>query len=454
MYLLLLFVSGLGFAGTPFEIKPDKDEKVEGTYSAVLGNATVHVVMTKNSVSKNFTVTPYHLDDRSEVKALDPFVSKIQFEIASYHRNGETFTLVLYSSEKKTISILDYDLRSGSFTVGNEEQKLPYDNLFRLSDKTVLVEFNKKTNELEVKTITTGGKAVLTTIKASADTAKAFRKLSFAKPEAVNQQEFVKNGSIAPAKGYITRNAIIYTLSDSKETETFLFDLVEKKLAHSTIALDFPSEVRKTADYVIDDKLAVVGIDKNEVTMKVFDLDRGEAVRQFSLSDVKINPDAYSEYLKQVVKSNIAATVTVNKMRSGDLAVRIDRVDRNEYNYNHDWWHFQWFMQQMMWQQQMMRQQQMSMPRGFGPAHPADAEIDIVSEKTRAIEFTVSADFTQIGTDKSETLFPDVDKERYLDKYKDDKSKREFSAEFTNGEFRSVFFDNKTKTVKIVSEKM
>lgn len=455
--VLVWFAYGISFAGTPFEVKLEKDEKVESTYTALVGNATLHIVVVKDESTKEYKFTPYYANEKLEVKALSTFVSKNPAEVVSYHCNGDVFTAVLYSKEKKTISVLDYSLSSGTFISGTEGQKLPYDNLFTFSDKTILVDFNRATNELEVKTFTTGTKSQLTKIKASADKVKYFRKLALAKPDAVNQTEYVRNGSIARAKGYLTEKAIVYTLSDKGKTETFRFDLAKSEFDYSAVTTGLPKDATRTSDYVIEDKLAVLGADKDDIRMNVFDLATSQSIKSISVKDDKLSDDkTLADFLKQVAKTNMEATLTINKARNGGLAVRIDRVDKTEYNYNYNWWYLRQ-MQQMMWQQQqMMQQARMSVPRGFGPAQVPDREISctFLKSETKAIEFTIDAKFGNVTPGKTEALYPDVDKDKMLEKLQNDKGKKEASAEFLQGEMRMVYFDPKSKTVKIVSEKL
>lgn len=55
---------------------------------------------------------------------------------------------------------------------------------------------------------------------------------------------------------------------------------------------------------------------------------------------------------------------------------------------------------------------------------------------------------------QSETIYPKIDKQKCLEKFKEDKTKKEFTAGFIADEFRFIYQDKKTKTIIISFEKI
>jgi hypothetical protein len=110
------------------------------------------------------------------------------------------------------------------------------------------------------------------------------------------------------------------------------------------------------------------------------------------------------------------------------------------------------FQQQMMMQQQMMQHQmmqhQMNTARGFGPS--PDAYLPFAKEKKLpAIEFVLDADFNVAQADSDATVYPNIDKDKYLDIYKDNKTMKNLTSDFTATEMRYISVNPKTKTISI-----
>jgi hypothetical protein len=467
---LLLWITmlllNLSYANNIFEIPLGKTDKLQGTYSALLSNnITAHFVLIRNSESKQYELTPYIVNAAAKVSKLSTFSSKEVPEIISHHQNGNTVSIVTFNKSQKAIFLIDFDINTGKYEVAKHDQKEDYTHLFRLADKTLIVRFDKANNSLILKSLSDTDTFNEIRFTVPAEKIKLFKKISGKIPESLNQEEFVKNGSIAELKAYFSEGRLIYTLAkDKSEVQIFEFDnRIQNDFKHQIIDPGTTKESKELATYVSDHKLVVVTTEKEDVKIKSFDLSNGQEVSMFSarndLSHVVSNEELLA-FLKATSKASMVPTVTVNKTTDNNLAIRIDQVNKTEYAYHYDWWFHHWYFQHQVWhQQQMIRQMQMTMPRGgFGPsANYFDAFTGYMSKekaKSSPIVFMLTSDFKSIRNGKGQTVFRDIEKDKYVDKYKDDKNIKEFSSEFAESEMRYVYLDRKAWVIRIATVAM
>lgn len=455
----LFLASKMALAGEIFSYTLSKSEKVEGTYTAHLSaNGTMHFAIIKNSESKDFLLTPFYVDQSRRVKRLEAFASKEMFAILSYHESNGVVSVVNYDADNKQLQFIDYNLETGKVTSTAKEMKKAPDNVFRLTDRTLLVSFNQKKNTVDLDLVTDSGHIASSQITISKDKEELFRTLISMTPDAINQQEFVEKGSILSRKGYFMGDNLVYTMGKGREQlQVFRFDLKQKTdFKHSIIETGFTKESKDVSNYFYDDKVVFLSVGKQDLSLKTFDTQTSKAIHQLSiLKDLqKILPEnAVADYVKTALKSTIKSTVTVNKTKTGKLAFRLDNVEEAQYHYHYNWFMHHWmFQQQMMMQQQMMQHQmmqhQMNTARGFGPS--PDTYLPFVMEKKLpAIEFVLDADFNVAQADSDATVYPNIDKDKYLDIYKDNKTMKNLTSDFTTTEMRYISFNPKTKTVSI-----
>jgi hypothetical protein len=456
--LLLCIWANLVFAGEIYQFKLEKSEKLQGTYTAELANGnTIHFAIVRNSDAKNFQLKPFLVDASKRVKPMDLFAAKEMFNIASYHVNNNILSIVNYDVDNKQLQIIDYDLMTGKNEASVQEMKTNPDNCFRLKDKTVLVFFDKKNNAVNVKTIFDQHHIEQAQINIPKEKVKLFRSLIDETPESVNQQEFVEKGSIAKRKGYLSGNHLTYTLEkDKNELQVFDFDLRRTDdFVHSTILNGFGKESKDVSNYYYDNKIVFLAVDKSDLQMRIFNAANEREIRSLSLGkDLKdLSADnQISEYIKAALKSTIKSTVTVNQTKNNKLIVHLDNVIEANYRYNYNWFDMHWFFmqQQMMWQQQQFIQQ--AAMRSATMGHPSpEGYFEVMPEekKLASIEFVLDANFAMTAQENPETLYPKIDKDKYVDKYKEDKQMKNFSFGFTDNEVRFISMNPKTKTVSI-----
>ena len=288
-------------------------------------------------------------------------------------------------------------------------------------------------------------------------------------PQEVNQNEFVKNGPISKRKSYFSDNKLIFTSEKDKSNIQVLTLQLDgsKQYKFTDFDFNYSKDIKDQNTYVADNILLSVAVSKEDVVLNSFDMTTKKATKTISLqNDLKLrfSAETLDKFIQSAAKNAMKPTVTVNKTKDPNkLLVLLDRVDKNTYNYNHNWWHFHWMMmhQQQMMQQQMMRQQQQmikqSMPRGFGPNmeyYDALAMVYFNKSELKPIQFVIDTNLNLDEASGAETIHKSIERDDYLEKFKDDKSLKELSAGFTSSNFRYIYFDKKTETVYLKLESL
>lgn len=468
--LSFCFFIHYSFANELYKIKVEKNQKIQGTLSAELSdNATIHFVFTKNSESKKYEITPIFVDAKKQPKQLDMFETSEIPSILSYHKNGSIVTLSNFYEKKKELQLIDFDVNSGKFQSTTTKDFSNPKNVFRLSNQTVFVDFDKTKNKLSTMSFSNSKEMKEDKFEFSATEFNNFKAFFNETPQEVNQNEFVKNGPISKRKSYFSDNKLIFTSEKDKSNIQVLTLQLDgsKQYKFTDFDFNYSKDIKDQNTYVADNILLSVAVSKEDVVLNSFDMTTKKATKTISLqNDLKLrfSAETLDKFIQSAAKNAMKPTVTVNKTKDPNkLLVLLDRVDKNTYNYNHNWWHFHWMMmhQQQMMQQQMMRQQQQmikqSMPRGFGPNmeyYDALAMVYFNKSELKPIQFVIDANLNLDEASGAETIHKSIERDDYLEKFKDDKSLKELSAGFTSSDFRYIYFDKKTETVYLKLESL
>jgi hypothetical protein len=462
--VLCLFLSlQLIHAGNIFEYTLDKSEKLEGTYTAEIGNnQTIHFVIIKNSELKKFLLMPFFVDKDKHVQKMEVFVSKKLFSIISYHCANGIATIINYDSDSKQIQYIDYDLSTGKQKSVLREMNESPNNVFRLRDKTVLVSFDKKKNAVNVETVTDSDHIVESVITIPKDKLKFFSTLAEETPDAINQAEFVEKGSIKARKAYLLDNNLVFTLEKNKEElQVYNFNLnTNNDFTYGTINTGFAKESKDVSNYLYDNKIVFLSVEKKDIRLKAFDISTLKETNTLSLTNDMantLNSGMIETYIKTALKSTVKSTITINKSKSGNLIFRLDNVDSASYNYNYNWYFQTWmFQQQQMMMQQQMMQNMARAPRGFGPSETNDPKIVLSENKENlaSLQFVLGTDFKIAPQKDDEPAYSHMNKDKYLDKYKDDKTLKNLTSGFTEFDMRYISINPKTKTISIAFDNL
>ncbi len=463
--LSFCFFIHFSFANELYKIKVEKNQKIQGTLSAELSdNATIHFVFTKNSESKKYEITPIFVDAKKQPKQLDMFETSEIPSILSYHKNGSIVTLSNFYEKKKELQRIDFNVNSGKFQSTTTKDFSNPKNVFRLSNQTVFVDFDKTKNKLSTMSFSNSKEMKEDKFEFSATEFNNFKAFFNETPQEVNQNEFVKNGPISKRKSYFSDNKLIFTSEKDKSNIQVLTLQLDgsKQYKFTDFNFNYAKEIKDQNTFVADNLLMSVAASKEDITLNSFDMNTNKATKSLSLQNdlkQKFDVETRKKFIESTAKSAMKPTVTLNKTKDPNkLLVRLDRVNKSTYNYSHNWWHYHWMMHQqmlMMHQQQMMRNTMA--PRGFGPNmdyYDAMAMLYIAKSDIKPIEFVIDLNLSIDENASTETLHKSIDQDEYLEKYKDDKNIKEFTAGFTSSDFRYIYFDKKTETVYLKLESL
>lgn len=310
---------------------------------------------------------------------------------------------------------------------------------------------------MDINEITDTNTITTKNINVDEDKIKDFKQFFKEEPQAVNTNEFVKNGSIAETKVYFVNNNLVITKDDRKEgiTNAVIID------AH-TGGLTFKNYSNKTekqkdvTSFISGGNLFSIGLSKEDMNLKSFDLLSGKEKSAYNISALSKNLKAdfnQAAFLKEAAKGSMTPTVTVNKAGK-NYAVRIDAVNKETYNYNYNWWWHHWMMQhQMMQQQRILQQNNVRMMNMRGPGHRYYDRMIADYKEKKDIAFTVllNEDLQLIDEYEPKTDLADIDKDKYLNQYKNDKSVLQLTATFLDTELRCIYQDKISRDIVITN---
>ncbi|QNJ98310.1 hypothetical protein [Constantimarinum furrinae] len=449
--LVCLLLSINAFATDIFSFELQKHQKLEKTLSVdISSSATLHMVIVKNKDSKMYDLIPFFLDENMAVKQMETASFEEVPDLISYHMNGSIITLVSHQDE--TLDILDFDIDIGSLRKVSRNNIEKPEAVFIEDSVSVLLSADRKGETLNLVTITSGEQIVDNNIKVSEDLHRKIKKM-FKNVEAVNTNEYVKNGSISASQAYLNQG-IIYLINDDIESDLLEAITIDPSAADPVTVRDYSTDAldktKKSNTHVEGNKLFSVLLNKEDVKLSIFDLDSGNVEKSMLLSEElsaeKTINSRKGKFLKEANKFKMKATVSVNRTKNNNFEITLDYVDPAKYKYNNNWF---WF-HQMMFQQHMMMN---TVPMGFGPNPETYDEIALLASVvgTSDISFVLDSKWNLIPGAVEETKHQYVDKEQYLESLAKNKNVYNQSAGFLQDEYRYIYSDKKGDVIFIKS---
>jgi hypothetical protein len=448
--LLLLFLTFQQiFSNEIFNISLNENEKLEGTSTIALNKTTsLHLLFVKNSKTSVHIIRPFFVDIDKKVSQLEDAVFDNKINLISSHYNGNVVTIGNYDEENETLYIVDIDALTKKSTQKTYDNYRKPKLIFNLEGKTIFVIIADDNKSIHTDIIKNTNQITGKDFYPSDEIVKDFKKmvkLMFPPIEAINQNEFVKNGSISSRSAYIINDQLFFISTfNSLKTEVFSFDLNDQKnINYRVFDMFFPTSGQDQNVYLFEDKLALIISSKEDLLFVAYDVKTKAIVKHLSLVEKlagKINMDLF---LKEARKRNLKVTMTFNKTKNNNYQVILDRVDKAVYYYRDPFWMGR--MQMQMIQQQQMRAMQ---PMRFGPNDTFFNNIYLEAEYASLV-FYMDANFNVIDEDKSGTVYKYLDKDALLKPYEDDKNIKELSAAFLDNEFRFVYQNKDTKQITI-----
>ena len=453
LFVFILFLSIYNsFAFDLYSVKLSKNEKLEGTFSInVSNNQSVHLLFIKDSETKKFVIKPLFLNQTKVVKELESYTLDSKPNIIANHYLDNNFVISNYDEDSKKLTVIEFDLITGKFKDKIVENYLKPKIIFNQNGKTYLINLNTENQkQLRVDVIINTNQIVSSAIKLDPNFYKKFKSVINDSPDVINQEVFVKNGSIKKNRVYLNDDNLYFTNENNdKTTSLFTFNLNDKTSATTIFDFNLDNKTKDFNSYVFADKLMNVTSKYDDIDIKYFDLKTSKLIKELSLNtDLKslFNNDKIQNFLNEEKKPSLKITSTINSTKDNNYKITISRVNINDYNYNYNWWWFQSFMMQQMQMQQMM---QMSARGGFGPKN--DYNDIYISEKRKpeTLEFVVNNQFEIQASNNVSSVFKNIDKDEIIKEFEKDKSIKNFTATFLEDELIYVYQNNKSKEIFI-----
>ncbi|MGJ8683143.1 MAG: hypothetical protein ACSHWW_00870 [Nonlabens sp.] len=473
LFTLLLSVF-LCIPGPKDSIKLDKKFKIEGTFSGnMTGEDSFHLIIAKNTEDKNFNILPYTFA-KGAVNELKPIVFEDKLGVLSFHSNDESFTIITKTKKNKeeVFNVIDINTSTGAHTISENIIAEDFKTILRKEDKNILVFANDE--ELKIVKVENSQSVTESKIAVNDSNKDFLKELSKNGLDAVNTDEFIKNGSIKEFRAYSENDQIIITRENDKEGTTQVLKAPLNGNGEITEDLstyqnkNFSDKIKKSTSFYANDKLYQLKLAKDQAAIDIFNLDDDSSssidLLSSELKDVASNKTANDNFVNKASKSRNEPTITANTTSTGAVKVRMDYVDKRTYNYNNNWWWFHnWMWQQQMMHmqmhQQMLQQQRQSMnslPR-FGPNPPEEVPfIKVVSnlDSSSSFEIGISLDGSLINPKELKTIHRDIDKKSYIDKLEENKKLKYASTVFTDSKFRYIAYNKKTRSLKIIEKEL
>lgn len=471
MKLFINFSFVLLFIATSFAnnitnnlIKLPKHFKTEKTFSGDLNdNESFHLIFSKNKQNKMYTIHPF-LFNGKEITEINPFENNEELNIISFHKKNNILTLLLSYKEKKKdfLKRVNINLITKKITESTPTNHEDFSAVIRNKNNSILL--YKEDDKISINKYDGDDK--------KEDYSFELKKYSpyedFFKNEGINpikNDEFIANGSVASLRVYFEDNKLIFTKDDYKKnyTKLFSFNLDSKENNQlSSIEKHYiytKENLKKLTSFYKNKKLYLFGNNKKNGIIKIYDLKSNNS-KDINLDASLIskiqgndNFEGFKDFLKQAGKNKHKTTITANATTNNNIKVRVDYVDAN-YSYNYNWWwHHQQFM--MMQHQMMMRQVNFSTPGGFGPVQPNDFHFKsyLIKKEKRYFELVINQNNDLLDTNE-ETIYKEINKEKYIDKLEDISDLKKESSCFLKDSFRYIGYSRTLKAFTIMTNKL
>lgn len=459
------------------EIKLEKTQRVLSTFSGAIDETkTFHLILTKNLKAKKHNILPYIFENNT-ITEMPVIEFENKFELLSYHVKGEAITLITQTKIDRETSIDVMDINTFDGSVLRSEQVFASDDLktvLRGDDKNVLIYVVEK--ELAMVTINSAQDHTESYLTVNNENRDFINDLQNQPLDAINTSEYVQNGSINNYKAYLNNDDVVITKDHARYDD---FKMV--KLSTSiegqqfskieTVKNENIGKFKKSSAFMYGDKIFLLNVSKKEAQIDIVDA-KDKSRKSLDLFSPELlskssNKESALDFSKKASKNANEPTITVNKSSKDSFKIRMDYVNKNNYNYYYNWWwHHDCMMQNMMWQQNQMLQQQLqqqsqmmrNMSTGFGPnATQADFYIDQISEmksNDSSFEIAINNNGELLQASEVVTQYKNIDKKKIIDKLNDDRYLRHVSTAFRNDSYTYMAYDKTSESFKVFSKEL
>lgn len=463
-FILILFLNSFYISATNGEVsyKLDSNQKIVGTYSGDINKKiSVHLIIYKDRTSKKHGIKPFYIDEKGEILQFDEINFEKQPSIVSYHLNKNNLVLLVKESLKKTerLNILSINIKTKEVNSKAIENFENPNLIFRLKNKTLLITKEDEfllTKEVEnAKNI----RDIETPIESKYES--SFNDFFDTTLDAINTNEYVKNGSVKDTKAYYSNNTLIFDTSKNG-IRTLILDLSKNTIKFNRVDVNV-KDYKDINSFIHNNKLFVFGNNKKDINIKAFDVTTGNKLFESNLlADLsnQFDNEDINRLIKKSSRKAFKVTGTVNETVEDNMVINIDYVDTRTYNYNYNWWwNHTWFQQQMMWQQQLQqiqnRMNNTNTMRGSFSGSVTDyitssvVNRSLLIENKKSIKVVLNKNFEVVKNANAESKFKEIDVDKYIDAIKKNTKLKHVTMSFTDSTSRYIFYSKKTKTFTV-----
>lgn len=471
--LLIALVLFSNIQANPVELdfELEKHQKLIGTYSGDIDQeVSIHLVIFKDKKANDYKIRPFFNDQNGEMTRFADVAVSEEPSIFSFHYDFEksNLTLILSHGRKASRLLEVIDLNTVSKEIGRKtinEERNPLLRI-RTKDRTFLIYKEndglfKKTNEIDIRTLYTSKKEIVQTFSFEGKNEELFQKIFEVTPESINTNEWLEHGSIRSSKVYFYNDRLIFDHISIKGYTTLTLDPEDStQITFEEYELGDSNKIRGFNSFIYDSKIFIFLNDKNDISLRHYDLESGELLKEISLLEKLsgvISPEDLKKVIQKSSRERFSLTGTINEGANGSMIISIGYVENANYFYNYDWWwnhHF--FNQQMIWNNQMIQQQIQiqSQIRNFGPNPQFYLPLEIIKNEAPTIQFITDSELNILEAQEIEPVRPKIDKEKYIKRFEHYKQFKDVSMAFTKYSGWAVYYSTVTNKLHLLDLKL
>lgn len=468
LFIAVLLPASLKAANEELEFKLEDDQKLIGTFSGDFDqNSSVHLAIIKDKNTNEFKLRPFFINKQLRITSFQDIIVKEEPSVISYHFNpvASKITLLVKQGQKNDIQLEIIDLNTQTKAVSRQSVQ-DYEDTYltiRATDRTFLIykekdRLFKERNALEIKTIYDSHKQFEVNFNFNGANKDLFRKIFEIKPQTINTNELVENGSINLSKVYYYNDKLFFDHTNEDGYTLLAIDPErESGISFMEFGLEGAGKIKEIGSYIYGSKVFLFINDKKDIKLRSYELGSGDLIADVQLKEKlsgTIDLESFEKIIKKSSRNRYSLTGTVNEGPENTMVITLDYVVTNNYNYHYNWWwHHQFMQQQMMWQHQMMQQhiRMQTQINSFGPNPDVYFSEEFVENKTQSVQFVIDKDFNFLKNNDITPVRPKINKDKHVEKYQKDRHIKDVTLAFTRQSGRAIYFSKTTDTVHITS---
>lgn len=444
----MLFVNAgsMLYANDKVSFKLNKDQKLIDTFSGDIGqNTSVHFIIFKDKSEKDYRIKPFFIDANQQIIVLEEIAFTTTPSVVSYHyKNENSLLTILTKTEDEELHIIDFDINNSSLKRSKQPFKHGYLTL-RLQDKSILINRKEEDPKLNIVTILNSESSIEVDYTFSEVDLINFEEIVENKPDVVNTDEFVENGSINESKLYFINNKLVFDYTTDKAYTSLVLNPFKKEspIFQSYFIKNFDKN-KDVSSFVYENKSFLFIYDRKNIHIKVYEAKTGENLTILNLRvnlQNAIGKDNLDGFIKDISRNNNKLTGTVNPTQGEKMLITLDYVDTTNYQYNN----------MMLFQQQMMQMHMNMMNSGPNAStYEMDANLQL-RKKREPIEFLLDSNFN-ISTEKAIPLKKKIDKESFKIALRKNRYVKKESIAYTTSSLRYLYYLDNTESFHLGSK--